>query len=72
MHGFFGRTKATENGYGIWNLECRSLYRSGSLKTPPRELAMHKLDFVEVKEVRWDKGGIKPADDYTFFLWKWQ
>jgi hypothetical protein len=22
---------------------------------------------VRVQEVRWDKGGTKPADDYTFF-----
>jgi hypothetical protein len=51
--------------FGIWNV--RSLYRSGSLKTVARELAMYKLELVGVQEVTWDKGGTERAEDYTFF-----
>jgi hypothetical protein len=29
-----------------------------------------KLDLVGVQEVRWDRGGIKPAGEYTFFYGK--
>jgi hypothetical protein len=43
----------------------RNLYRSGSLRTVSRELAKYKLHLVGV-QVRWDKGGTEPADDYTF------
>jgi exonuclease III len=51
--------------FGMWNV--RGLYRSGSLKTVSGELAKYKLDLVGVQEVRWDKGGIEPAGNYTFF-----
>jgi exonuclease III len=51
--------------FGTWNV--RSLYRHGSLKTVSGELAKYKLDLVGEQEVRWDKGGNKPAGDYTFF-----
>jgi hypothetical protein len=30
------------------------------------KLPKYKLDFVGVQEVKWDKGGSEPADDYTF------
>jgi hypothetical protein len=53
-----------EMSFRIWNLS--SLYRSGSLKTVSRELAKYKLDLAGV-QVRWDKGGTAPADNYTFF-----
>jgi hypothetical protein len=36
------------------------------LKTVLRELAKCKLDLVGVQELRWEKGGTEPADDYTF------
>jgi hypothetical protein len=49
--------------FGTW--ELGSLYRSDSLKTVPRDLAKCKLDLVRVQEVKWDKGGAKPADNYT-------
>jgi hypothetical protein len=39
----------------------------GSLETVSRESAKCKLDLVGVQEVRWDKGGPKPTDNYTFF-----
>jgi hypothetical protein len=42
------------------------VYKSGSLTTVPRELAKCELNFVGVQEVRLDKGGTEPADDYTF------
>jgi exonuclease III len=54
-----------ENGHDIWNV--RSLYRSGFSKTVSRESAKYKLDLVGVQEVRWDKGGAEPAENYTFF-----
>jgi hypothetical protein len=38
-----------------------------SLKTVSGELAKYKLHLVGVQEVRWDKGGTEPADNYTFF-----
>jgi hypothetical protein len=48
-----------------WNV--RSLCWSGSLKTVSGELAKYKLDLMGVQEVRWDKFGTEPADNYTFF-----
>jgi hypothetical protein len=35
-----------------------------------RELAMYKLDLVDVQEVRWEKGGTARVTDCIFFLWK--
>jgi exonuclease III len=51
--------------FGTWNI--RSLSRTGLLKTVVRELGKCKLDLVGVQEVRWEKGGIERAEDYTFF-----
>ena len=34
-----------------------SPYKSGSLTTKVREIARYKLHLVDVREVRWDKGG---------------
>jgi exonuclease III len=48
----------------------RSLYGTGSVKTVASKLAKHNADLVAVQEIRWDKCGSEPADDYTFFLWK--
>jgi hypothetical protein len=31
------------------------------------EISKYKLDLVGVQEVRWDGGGTKPEDEYTFF-----
>jgi exonuclease III len=50
--------------YRTWNVG--SLCRAGALKTVANELATCNLDLVTVKEVRWDKSGSQPADDYTF------
>jgi hypothetical protein len=33
------------------------------------EIAKYMLDFVEVQEVRWNRGGTEPASKYIF-LWK--
>jgi hypothetical protein len=65
LKGFFGTTKEAQNGHEVWNSEYQ--YRTRSLKTASRELAKKKLDLTRVQEVRWDKGGTEPADDYTFF-----
>jgi hypothetical protein len=43
------------------------MHRAGSLRTVVEEISKYKLDLVGVQQVRWDGGGIKPADDYTFF-----
>jgi hypothetical protein len=32
------------------------------------ELGKYNLEVVAKQEVRWDKGGIQPADDYIFFM----
>jgi hypothetical protein len=32
------------------------------------EISKYKLDLVGVQEVRWDGGGTKPADEYTFSM----
>jgi hypothetical protein len=50
---------------GTWNI--RSLYREGSLRTVAEEISKHKIHLVGMQEVRWDRGGTKPASKYTFF-----
>jgi hypothetical protein len=45
--------------YGPWNV--RRFIEEGA-----KELAMKNLDSVGVKQVRWDRSGNEPADDYTF------
>jgi len=54
--------------FGTWNV--RSLYRSVSLPTVARVLAVYKLGLVGVQEVRWDKGGTLRAGDYVFTMAK--
>jgi len=54
--------------FDTWNFW--SLYRAGSLTEAARELAIYKLDFVGVQEVRWDKGGTVRAVDYNFSMEK--
>jgi hypothetical protein len=53
---------------GTWNV--RGFYRAGSLTAASRELARRELDLVFAREVRWDKGGTKRAEDYNFFRGK--
>jgi len=43
------------------------VYRAGSLKTVTSELGKYNLVLVAVQDVRWDRGGSQPADEYTFF-----
>jgi exonuclease III len=31
------------------------------------ELSEYKLDLVGLQEIRWDRGGMEPAGEYTFF-----
>jgi hypothetical protein len=38
--------------------------------TVAKEVSKYKLDLVEAKEVRWDRGGTKPAGDCIFFYGK--
>jgi hypothetical protein len=54
--------------FGTWNV--RSLYRADSLVTVAKEISKFKLYLVGVQEVRWGRGGNKPASKYTFFYGK--
>jgi hypothetical protein len=54
--------------FGTWNV--RSMYRAGSLRAVAEEISEYKLDLVGIQEVGWDRGGTKPADEYTFFCGK--
>jgi hypothetical protein len=45
-------------------LNVRSLYREGSIM---KGMEYISKDLVGVQEVRWDRGGAKPAGEYTFF-----
>jgi exonuclease III len=54
--------------FGTWNV--RSLYRAGSLTTLAKGISECELDLVGVQEVRWDRGGTKPAGKYTVFYRK--
>ena len=51
-----------------WNVI--SLYRSGSLTTVARELARYELDFVGLKDIRWDKGVTVRTGDNNFSVEK--
>jgi hypothetical protein len=53
--------------FGVWNMG--SLHSEGLLMTVVKELSKYKLDLVEV-EIRWNRGGTKPAGEYTFFCGK--
>jgi hypothetical protein len=35
-----------------------------------KEISKYKSELVGVQEVRWDRGGTKPASKYTFFFGK--
>jgi hypothetical protein len=54
--------------FGTWNV--KSLYRPGLLMTVAKQISKYKLDLVGVPEVRWDRGGTEPANQYTFFYGK--
>jgi exonuclease III len=54
--------------FGTWNV--RSMYRAGSLRTVVQEVSKYKLDLVGLQEVSWDRGGIEPEGQYTFFYGK--
>jgi exonuclease III len=54
--------------FGTWNV--RSMYSAGSFRTVAEEVSKYKLDLVGAQEVRWDRGGTKPAGQYTFFYGK--
>jgi hypothetical protein len=46
------------------------MYGACSLKAVAEEISKYKIDLVGVEEVRWDGGGTKPANAYTFFYGK--
>jgi hypothetical protein len=50
--------------FGTCNV--RSMYRAGSLRAAVEEISKYKLDFVGLREVRWDGVGTEPASAYTF------
>jgi hypothetical protein len=37
------------------------------VKTAAVQLAKYNLHLVSVQDVKWEKGGSQPTDDYTFF-----
>jgi hypothetical protein len=51
--------------FGTWNV--KNAQRTGSLMTFAIEISKDKLDSVGVQEVKWERGGTKPACEYTFF-----
>jgi hypothetical protein len=46
------------------------MYTAGSIRTVAEEISTCKLDLVGLHEVRWDRGGTKPAGEYTFLYGK--
>jgi hypothetical protein len=54
--------------FDMWN--ARSLYRASPLMAVAKVISKYKSDLAEVQEIRWDRGGIEPADEYTFFYGK--
>jgi hypothetical protein len=54
--------------FGI--LYVRSLHRAKSLSTVARELAMNKLDLLDIQEVKCDNGTTVRAGDLIFFYGK--
>jgi hypothetical protein len=54
--------------FGTWN--ATNLYMAGSFMIVAKDTSNYMFDLVEVQAVRWDNGGTKPGDKYTFFLWK--
>jgi hypothetical protein len=53
----------------ICDMECKSLYRVGSLMAVSREVTDYNLDLVGV-QVRWEGSGTEPPVEYTFFYRK--
>jgi hypothetical protein len=43
---------------------------AGLLMTVAKEISEYILHLVGVQEVRWDRDGTEPADEYTFFCGK--
>jgi hypothetical protein len=54
--------------FGTWKV--RSMNRASALRVMGEENSKYELDLVGVQEVRWDRGGIEPAGQYTFFYGK--
>jgi hypothetical protein len=54
--------------FGMWNGRC--LYRAGSVMRVAKEISKYELDLVGVQEVRLDRGGTEPTDEYTFLCGK--
>jgi hypothetical protein len=48
----------------------RSFYMEASLRTAAEEISKHKLDFVRIQYVRWDRNATQPAGEYTFLCGK--
>jgi hypothetical protein len=60
--------KKMDMRFKTWNV--RSLYRAGSFMTVAKVISKYTLDLVGVQNVSWDKGGMDPTDEYTFFCGK--
>jgi hypothetical protein len=42
-------------------------YMHGSLRTVAEEISKYKLDLVEIREIRWDRGGTEAAGECMYF-----
>jgi hypothetical protein len=54
--------------FGVWYV--RNMYRAKLLSTVARELTTHKLDLLDIQEVKYDKGSTVRARDFIFFYGK--
>jgi hypothetical protein len=54
--------------FGTWNVG--RMCKVGLLMAVMKGISTYKLDLVGIQEVRWDRGGTEPADEYTLFCGK--
>jgi hypothetical protein len=52
-------------GYEIWDKNIRSLHWGSSLVRESKELSKYMLYLIGAQKVRQDRGGAKPAGEYT-------
>jgi hypothetical protein len=70
MDYFDKRHRPKRMNMRLGTCNVRSLYRAASLMTVMKEISKYIFDLVRVQEVRFDRGGIEPAGEYTFFYGK--
>jgi hypothetical protein len=63
-------TLKKKNGHEIWDMECKSLYGAGSIKTVAEEISKYKLYLWEYRRSDGTEVAPKQAGKYTFFYGK--